>query len=205
VVAQAEAQFTLAGISREQTKFCYVISQLDHRYALEVEDITISPPERDSYTTLKTELVRRLSPSKEQRIRQLLTLEMGDRKPSQFLSHLRSLVPDMPDGFLRSIWSSRLTPNVQAILARQPEGDLNAAAHCADRIIEAAPQPTLASVASLPESNALLQRIEDLSRQVAALRAELTHLRSSTRNRRSGRRSPSRDYATSTLCWYHCR
>jgi hypothetical protein len=30
--AQAEAQFTLAGINSEQTKFCYVISQLDHRY-----------------------------------------------------------------------------------------------------------------------------------------------------------------------------
>jgi hypothetical protein len=33
--AQAEAQFTLAGISSEQTKFYYVISQLDHRYATE--------------------------------------------------------------------------------------------------------------------------------------------------------------------------
>jgi hypothetical protein len=42
--AQAEAQFTLAGISSEQTKFCYVISQLDQRYAAEVEDI-ISQPE----------------------------------------------------------------------------------------------------------------------------------------------------------------
>jgi hypothetical protein len=37
--AKAEAQFTLAGINVEQTKFCYVISQLDHRYASEVEDI----------------------------------------------------------------------------------------------------------------------------------------------------------------------
>jgi hypothetical protein len=34
----AEAQFTLAGISSEQIKFCYVILQLDHWYATEVED-----------------------------------------------------------------------------------------------------------------------------------------------------------------------
>jgi hypothetical protein len=99
--AQAEAQFFLAGISSETTKFYYVISQLDHRYATEVEDVITSPPERDPYTTLKTELIRRLSPFREQRIHQLLTLEeMADRKPSQFLRHLRSLAPEVPDKFL---------------------------------------------------------------------------------------------------------
>jgi hypothetical protein len=56
--AQVEAQFFLAGINSEQTKFCYVISLLDHRFASEVEDIITSPPEREPYTTLRTELVR---------------------------------------------------------------------------------------------------------------------------------------------------
>jgi hypothetical protein len=32
-LAQAEAQVTLAGISSEYTKFCYIISQLDQHYA----------------------------------------------------------------------------------------------------------------------------------------------------------------------------
>jgi hypothetical protein len=62
--AQAEAQFTLAGISSEQTKFYYVISQLERQYASEVEDMIISPPERDPYTILKTEMVKGLSPRK---------------------------------------------------------------------------------------------------------------------------------------------
>jgi hypothetical protein len=170
--AQDEAQFTLAGISSKKIKFYYVISQLDHRYTAEVEDIT-SPPERDPYTTLRTELVRRLSLSKEQRIRQLFTFkEMGDRKPSWFLlRHLRSLIPDVSDNLLYSIWSSQLPPNVQAILDGQPKGDLDAATRCAGRIIEAAPQPALASVAQLPESNALRQHVADLSRQVEALSA----------------------------------
>jgi hypothetical protein len=109
--AQTEVQLTLAGIRSENTKFCYVISQLDHRYITEVEDIITSLPERDLYSTLRTELMKRLSPSRGQCIRQLLTLaEFGERKPSQFLSHLRSLAPDIPGDFLRSIWSGWLPP-----------------------------------------------------------------------------------------------
>jgi hypothetical protein len=44
-LAQAEAQFFLAGVNSEETTFFHVISQLDHRYAAEVEDIITSPPE----------------------------------------------------------------------------------------------------------------------------------------------------------------
>jgi hypothetical protein len=70
--AQARAQFFLAGISSKKTKFCYVILQLDHRYATELEDITTSPPKRDPCTTLRTELMSQLSLLREQHIRQLL-------------------------------------------------------------------------------------------------------------------------------------
>jgi hypothetical protein len=63
--AQAEAQFSLAGISSETTK-SFIISQLDHRYAAEVEDIIISPPKRDPYTTLRSELARQLTHSRGQ-------------------------------------------------------------------------------------------------------------------------------------------
>jgi hypothetical protein len=66
-----------------------------------VEDIITSPPHHDPYTALKTELLNRLSPTREQRLRQIITHEeMGDRKPSQFLRHLRSLAPDLPEYFL---------------------------------------------------------------------------------------------------------
>jgi hypothetical protein len=155
--AQAEAQFFLASVSSDMTKFFQVISQLDHRYAAEVEDTITSPPERDPYTTLKTELVRQLSPSREQRIRQLLTPEeMGDHKKSQFLRHFRGLAPDVPED-LYTIWSSRLPPNIQAILPGQHECDLDAAARCADPISEVAPQPALASVCPPANNTTLLK------------------------------------------------
>jgi hypothetical protein len=40
--AQAEAQFELAAITSERTKFNHMISQLDHRHAAEVEDVITS-------------------------------------------------------------------------------------------------------------------------------------------------------------------
>jgi hypothetical protein len=39
------------GITSETTKFYLVISQLDHQYAEEVDDIIAFPPQRDPYTT----------------------------------------------------------------------------------------------------------------------------------------------------------
>jgi hypothetical protein len=58
----------------------------------------------------------------------------------------------MPDDLLRSIWSSRLPSHIRAALAGQPEGDFDTAFRCEDRIIKAAPQPTLARVAP-PHNN----------------------------------------------------
>jgi hypothetical protein len=209
--AQAEAQFTLAGIGSEQNKFCYVISQLYQRYASEVEDIITSPPKRDPYTTLRIELVRLVSPSKEHSSHEFLTLGMGNCKPSQFLRHLRSVSPDMPDDLLRSIWSSQLPSHLRAVLTGKPEGDFDIAARCADRIIEAAPRPILASVAQPHENHDPQEYVKDIRRQVKALHAELDRVSSNTRapcsssrNRRSVSRSSSRE-VTPTLCSYHSR
>jgi hypothetical protein len=111
--AQAEAQFHLAGITYELTKFYHVVSQLDMRCIADVEYLVSAPPAVNPFATLKAELIKRLCPSSDQRTRQLVTLEeMGDRKPSQFLRPLRSLAPDIPDNYLRNLWTSRLPSNV---------------------------------------------------------------------------------------------
>ena len=139
--AQSEAQFELAAITRQQTKFNYVVSQLNQQQVAEFEDIITSPSEHEPYDRLKAELVRRLSTSREQRVRQLPSHEeMGDWKLSQFLWHLKGMAPDVPDNFLCTIWASRLPPHVQAILAGQTEGSLDSTSHLADKICEVTPQ-----------------------------------------------------------------
>jgi hypothetical protein len=63
-----------------------------------VEDIMTSPPQQDPYSKLRTELLKRLSLWREQRIHRIITLEkMGVRNPSQLPRHIRSLVPRLPN------------------------------------------------------------------------------------------------------------
>jgi hypothetical protein len=82
-------------------------TQLNQQQAAEVEDIIISPPQQEPYDWPKAQLVRWLSTSRKQHVRQLLTHEKtGDQKPSQFLRHLKGLTPDVPNNFLRTIWAS---------------------------------------------------------------------------------------------------
>jgi hypothetical protein len=224
--AQAEAQFLLAGISNELTKFYRMISQLDQQCVIEVEDIINSPPQQHPYTALKTELVRRLCSLRDQRTRQLLILEkIGDIKPSQFLKHPRRLAPDIPNNYLRILWTSRLPNNIQIILAGMPEVGLDAVALCADLIIQAVSPSTVASISPEPDYTELLQSIRDLSSQLANLTADRNRPNSKDRCSRSSNRqsnfsdrrsrsnsasssthrSPSAHDTTNNYCWYHQR
>ena len=73
--AQAEYQFELAAITRQRTKFNYVVSQLNQQQKAEEENIIISPLELEAYDRLKAEQVRRLPTSRKQHVRQLLSHE----------------------------------------------------------------------------------------------------------------------------------
>ncbi|KAG0418059.1 hypothetical protein HPB47_005154 [Ixodes persulcatus] len=90
--AQVEAQFSLARITQDGTRYDYVVARLDSRYANEIRDILDNPPAANLYQHLKTELTRRLSLSEEQKVRQLTqSTELAERKQSQLLRHMRAL------------------------------------------------------------------------------------------------------------------
>ncbi|CAH4028160.1 unnamed protein product [Pieris brassicae] len=211
--AQIESQFTLANITADTTKYNYVVSNLDYKYVSEIKDIIKNPPTTDKYISLKTELISRLSSSQEQRVRQLLTHEdIGDRKPSQFIRHLQNLAgPEIPDDFIRSIWSSRLPTNIQVIIASQPKSSLDSLASLADAVTDVMCQPHINHVASPhDEIKELRNCVAELTKQVAALSTSTSRRprsRSGQRAYESRRRSHShgrsRDVSTSGVCWYH--
>jgi hypothetical protein len=137
--------------------------------------------QQDPYTTLKTELAKRLCPSRHQRTRQLFTLEeMGDRKPSQFL---RSLAPDIPDNYLRILWTRRLPTNIQTRPDVYPPTSKPFWPVClksswmpwpSAQIASWRPS-ALASTSPGPDYMGLLQSIHDLPRQLVNLITELNH------------------------------
>ncbi|XP_076392694.1 uncharacterized protein LOC143265295 [Megachile rotundata] len=135
-----ERSFDASGIKTESTKFGYVLGALSPQYAAEVRDIIMSPPPPppEPYEKLKCELIKRLSSSQEQKTRRLLEHEeIGDRKPSQFLRHLRTLGgAAVSQEILRSLWMGRLPSSMQVILATQRDTDLDQVAELADAIAD---------------------------------------------------------------------
>ncbi|XP_050521760.1 uncharacterized protein LOC126908202 [Daktulosphaira vitifoliae] len=204
--SQVDSQFAISGITSEETKFNYVVAQLDTRYAAEVEDIITNPPPTERYKHLRAKLVERLSISEEQRVRQLINEEeLGDRKPSQFLRHLRSLAgtTTLQDNILRQLWLRRLPSHAQAILTAQSELPLDKVAELADKIVEVQPAPSqfVHAVATTNNKKELdvLAAIEALTKQVSELCAK--------RPQRSRSRSRNRSNVELTngkgWCWYH--
>ncbi|XP_076765226.1 uncharacterized protein LOC143432437 [Xylocopa sonorina] len=205
---QIEAQFVLSGVTADNTKFYYVMSQLEPKYAVQVQDIFNNPPDTDKYETLKKELVQRLSMSQGQRIRQLLEQEeIGDRTPSQFLRHMRNLAGStVTDDFLRTLWSGRLPAMTRAIVTAQADLSLNKLAEIADQIHEGSSRNQVASITSDRVADMLVKRLESLELQIA----EMSRSRPSTRThthfcRRSRSNSKTRGASPSRNkhCWYH--
>uniref|UniRef100_A0A6P7H0W9 Uncharacterized protein LOC114345479 n=1 Tax=Diabrotica virgifera virgifera TaxID=50390 RepID=A0A6P7H0W9_DIAVI len=197
MVLQAENQFTLANITSDATKFNYIVANLDTAYILEVRDIIVSPPATARYAKLKSELIKRLSASQQQKIKRLLKHEeLGDRRPSQFLRHLKSLAGTaVPDNIVRSLC-------------------LDAVAELADTISEAiAPRAQISEASNTLEStiDKLTTKLADMKIQLASLSQAQAQTNTYRRNRSNLRRRPyprdssySREH-NSDIFWYHYR
>jgi hypothetical protein len=185
--AQVENLFSIADVTDEQTRFSYVVSHLEQQIAQEVEDIIINPPDVNRYQRLKLELIRRLSTSRDQEVRQLLSREeMGERTPSQFLRHLRNLAKsDFSEDILRMLWADRLPPQVQAIIAAQSSTPLNDVALVADKV-HAITIPRVAAISSARQVERLQSptrdlKVDMLTKQVEELTTQVSALTSTTR------------------------
>lgn len=214
---QVEKQLELGGIVRDDTKFNYVVGNLDPMYMAEVRDIIQRPPENGKYQKLKTELIRRLGSPQEQKTRRLLEHEeIGDRKPSQFLRHLQALAGSaVPEDLVRSLWLGRLPPSIQAILATQSKADTATVAELADAVFEALPRQQVMAVAPVKTSmestlEKLTETMVSLTSRIASMQCEIAEIRRRDRSQ-SRSRSASRESVRSTgsnnrgLCWYHFR
>jgi len=204
-----EAQFHINNITHESTKFHYAVAHLDVECTKEVEDIITQPSKTIPYTQLKNAIIARFSDSYEEKVRRLLENEpMGDRKPTSFLRHLRSLAgATFPEQLLKTIWSKQLPQQLQIVLAAQKQQSLQELCDLADQLMEinlhSSILPAVNEVhhASSVEFRALQKQVQELTVAVASL-ASGRNARSRERGS-SQRRGRSASGQSSKLCWYH--
>ena len=213
-----ERSFAASGVREDDERFTAVTNALDSRVTMEVRDVIVNPPRENAYNTLKTQIIKRLSSSQEQKTRRLLEMEeMGDRKPSQFLRHLQGLAgTSVPESMLRTLWCGRLPFNVQAILAAQKDLPLERLADLADSISELTESRRTVAAITPSTSEPLIEQFKQLfvtmREEIANLRREVSEIsnreprprgksdsRSRSRSRSRGR------YAGKGVCWYHAR
>lgn len=233
---QVECQFALAGITGQTTKYRHVVSVLPQDVAAQLVDVLAAPPAQNPYDALQAAILDRTTASERQRLQQLLTTEeLGDRRPSQLLRHMQSLLGERAQSFdaslLKELFLQRLPANVQMILATATSLPLPELAAHADKIMEvssphvaAIPAAVPLQAASAPHAPApnggdsLVQFRENFNRLSAMVVSALQTPRARPRRRSSQRfrspgngpspRSPGHardDSPAPGLCRYHRR
>lgn len=211
---QAEAQFQLSNISKEATRFNYLMAQLDLKTVENIWDL-VDSNHPDKYSRAKQRLLGIYKESSEKQIKKLIgEVQLGDLKPSQLLRKMRSLAgSDVSDKLLQTLWLDKLPDNIKTILAIS-EGDLNKLADIGDKIWEMNPNKEL-YVVSQPTNNPscfeeLLAKISSLEQRIEAMhmtRRRSPSSRSSSCSSRSSRNSYNRRKYNpgGKYCYFHYR
>ncbi|XP_036145424.1 uncharacterized protein LOC118646499 [Monomorium pharaonis] len=226
----AEMTFALHRITSDESKFRYVIINLDADLLSIVGDIVDSPPPSGKYEALKQRIIDSLSESQETKLRRLLRGQaMGNDKPSVYLQRIRNLAGGQcNDNVLRSLFMEQLPEHVRGILAISQLDDLSTLAAQADRITEVMhPQisalkqeatgtvalcTTKANSASSPTGHN--QEVLELKQAIEALTKRFNRaFRGRSRSRsRGGNDRRARDRSTTPhddkeekICYYHRR
>ena len=206
--AQAEAQFMLANVTRDETKYAHILAKIDQTVIHHIADLVKDPLLQNKYTAVKERLISRFTLSPQARLEGLLgTHDLGDLRPTHLLAKMQELSTGLgvDSTLLRMLFLQKLPTNVREILSICNE-PLASIALMADKMIET----MSASVASIskPEEQPTPET-DDLKAQVAALTAEVKRMRMQPSRSRSRSMSRTRDNAHSPsrnrddVCWYH--
>lgn len=227
--SKVEASFNLHRIRKDESKYDLIIGVLDPDIVQEVSDIVLNPPAQNKYQYLKNAILSRLTDSSDRQLHKLLTeVELGDRKPSQLLRHMKSLAGSaITEEALRVKWLDLLPQIVSRLLKVLKTSNLEEQAVLADELIEGSPTVAATSVNRMqqtPTGTTGKPTIESLAQEIAALRLSMAQLTSITRQngqassnqqrqqqrRRSDSRNNSRRGSRAStpvngigLCWFH--
>jgi hypothetical protein len=140
---QAEAQFTLRGITQDETMYFYLVAALDQHTAERLLDVLESPPAADKYKSLKARLLGTYSLTRQQRASRLLSMSgLGDRRPSELMDEMLALLGDPPPCLLfEELFRQQLPADVRMAIVSADFTDPRAVAQLADQLWASRPQP----------------------------------------------------------------
>ena len=115
---QAESQFTLLGIIKDETKYHHVMSSLDMDTVDCLAGFLDNPPTENKYDALKAKLVTRFAPSEYERAIQLLDITaQGLGTPGELMERMLRLQSDMnPEVMFRTAFLRQMPSNIQMTL-----------------------------------------------------------------------------------------
>lgn len=224
-----ETLFNAKGVHNEDFRFQSVIAALDYELRKEVRDLIERPPLIGKFEALKDRLEEQFSESSRSKIKTLLSrLQLGDRRPSQFLRDIKVHADGKcDDDFIKEIWFERLPEAVRIGLASIPSDSqtLDELAKIADSINEAItyskvnavtnrdPHPNSQKHSNSHESQYITQTqfneaIQNLTKQMEKMcrNQETEHRRESNISSNHGRnrsRSRNRYDRRLDMCFYH--
>ncbi|XP_049792264.1 uncharacterized protein LOC126199388 [Schistocerca nitens] len=136
-LAMLDLIFHHHGIVIEETKFMIAVSALDNKTAIISAHIILKPLAVQKYMRFKQLLIERLHRPVEQRIQQVLDSEKrGDKSPSEFWQHLRSLVNDtkLPVTTLQHVWQVQLPEVVRTAVVLLDAQDMSSLISLANKV-----------------------------------------------------------------------
>ncbi|XP_044778418.1 uncharacterized protein LOC123327088 [Drosophila simulans] len=188
-------------------RYYHLISALDADIMTEVSDVLAQPSEVNKYEHLKEIIIKRFTDSPDRQLqRALLELDLGDKKPSQLLRQMTTLADGRASAdALRVRWLSQLPQHVQrglkllrsATLEEESGSFVMAAGSSSAQFRGNTRECAPAAGTSV---------VDDLKRDIAAIKASLTllqnmqppnHSRSADRNQQQ-LRAPR-------VCFYHAK
>ncbi|XP_036343942.1 uncharacterized protein LOC118753187 [Rhagoletis pomonella] len=203
--AQIEAQFCIAGISSDITKFNTVIASIESHVLAQITEAVLQPPAEGKYENLKKCIIDRFGESEEKKMKKLLSeCELGDRRPTQLLRELSGLARDrISNEFLKSLWLQRLPPQTRAIL-QASTSELPELAKLADKIMEVSDHNHVAMATRLEtqvEPTSESSRIERIERQLDQLQRK----QSRPSAKRPSSKFTTKKSAPGEFCWFHTK
>ncbi|XP_073844145.1 uncharacterized protein [Musca autumnalis] len=169
---QVEAIFAISGITRDETKFQYVVANIDSNFLPHICDILESPPADGRFVAVKNRLMETFSESQESKLRRLLkNQEIGDQKPSHLLQIMKNLASgQLNDAVLKTLFLEQLPEDVRSILTISQVSDLSSLALQADKIMSLR-SPQLYKVTAAAGNIDLTK----ISRQIEALKKKFNN------------------------------